>query len=78
MSWASRKPARHRVPGELRGWAHVGVLQTLDETGIKIDVVADLSAGSVNGAYFAAGAFKEFGAKSKSLFLLYYWFYHIL
>ena len=41
--------------GGTRGFAHVGVLQVLVENGIKIDLVAGTSAGSIAGGAFAAG-----------------------
>lgn len=39
--------------GGVRGAAHVGVLQELDEAGIDIDMVAGVSAGAVVGAMYA-------------------------
>lgn len=39
--------------GGVRGAAHVGVLQELDEAGIAIDMVAGVSAGAVVGAMYA-------------------------
>ena len=39
--------------GGVRGAAHVGVLQELDEAGITIDMVAGVSAGAVVGAMYA-------------------------
>ncbi|OUM02218.1 hypothetical protein A8M77_12595 [Variovorax sp. JS1663] len=41
--------------GGLRGYAHVGVLQALEEAGIDIEVVAGTSAGAVIGAFYASG-----------------------
>ncbi len=40
--------------GGARGLAHVGVLQILDEAGIKIHAIAGTSVGSLVGAAFAA------------------------
>jgi NTE family protein len=41
--------------GSARGWAHIGVIRALSETGIKIDYIAGTSIGSVVGSVFAAG-----------------------
>jgi NTE family protein len=41
--------------GAVRGIAHVGVLQVLQEAGIRPDVVAGTSAGSLVGALYCAG-----------------------
>ncbi len=41
--------------GSARGFAHIGVLQALDEAKIPIQVVAGTSAGSLVGAFYAAG-----------------------
>jgi NTE family protein len=41
--------------GGARGFAHVGVLKALVENGIRIDMVAGTSAGSIVGGAFAAG-----------------------
>ena len=41
--------------GGAKGFAHLGVLQALDEKGIKPDIIAGTSAGSVVGAFYAAG-----------------------
>ena len=41
--------------GSARGFAHIGVLQALDEAGIPIHAVAGTSAGSLVGVFYAAG-----------------------
>lgn len=41
--------------GSLRGFAHVGVLQALDELGLSPDLIVGTSAGSLVGAGYAAG-----------------------
>ena len=41
--------------GAARGFAHIGVIQVLEEAGIKIDMVAGTSAGSLVAALFASG-----------------------
>ena len=41
--------------GAARGFAHVGVIQVLEEAGLRADMVAGTSAGSVVGALYASG-----------------------
>lgn len=41
--------------GGARGLAHIGVLQVLEENGIRPDMVAGCSAGAIFGAIYAAG-----------------------
>ena len=41
--------------GGARGFAHIGVLQALDEAGVKPDIVAGVSAGAVAAAFYGAG-----------------------
>ena len=41
--------------GSARGFAHIGVLKSLEQAGIKPDVVAGTSAGALVGAFYAAG-----------------------
>jgi NTE family protein len=41
--------------GGARGFAHLGVLQALDELGIKISSIAGVSAGAITGTLYAAG-----------------------
>lgn len=41
--------------GGARGFAHVGVLKALEEAGLKPDVIAGVSAGSVAAVLYAAG-----------------------
>lgn len=41
--------------GGLRGFAHLGVLQVLDEAGIRPDLVVGSSAGAIVGAAYASG-----------------------
>jgi NTE family protein len=41
--------------GSLRGFAHIGVLQALDELGVAPDMIVGTSAGSLVGAGYAAG-----------------------
>lgn len=58
------KPVAPRVPpriglalggGAARGFAHIGVIQVLEEAGIKVDLVAGTSAGSLVAALYASG-----------------------
>ena len=41
--------------GSARGWAHLGVLQALEERGIKVDVVTGASVGALVAAAYASG-----------------------
>lgn len=41
--------------GGARGFAHLGVLQALNEKGIKPDIISGVSAGAIAGAFIAAG-----------------------
>jgi NTE family protein len=41
--------------GAARGFAHIGVIQVLEENGIKPDMVVGTSAGSVVAAFYASG-----------------------
>ncbi|MEM7414846.1 MAG: patatin-like phospholipase family protein [Gemmatimonadota bacterium] len=42
--------------GSAKGFAHIGVLQVLEEVGIRVDVVTGTSMGSVIGGLYAIGA----------------------
>ncbi len=46
--------------GSARGWAHIGVIKALQEMGIRMDVVAGCSVGSLVGAVGACGYIDEF------------------
>ncbi len=58
---ARPKPAGQKVigialgGGSARGFAHIGVLQALDEAKVPIGIVAGTSAGSLVGTFYAAG-----------------------
>lgn len=62
-SAATPPPAAKRLPrvglalggGAARGFAHVGVIQVLEEAGIKPDLVVGTSAGSLVAALYASG-----------------------
>lgn len=41
--------------GGTRGYAHVGVLQALEEANVKVDVISGTSAGSIVGSLLASG-----------------------
>jgi len=41
--------------GSAKGWAHIGVIQALKETGISADFIAGTSIGALVGAAYAAG-----------------------
>lgn len=46
--------------GSARGWAHIGVLQALEEAGIRPHVVCGTSIGALVGAAYAAGELQRF------------------
>ena len=46
--------------GSARGWAHIGVIQALEEAGIHADVVCGTSIGGLVGAAYAAGELTRF------------------
>ena len=41
--------------GGAKGFAHIGVLKTLDSLGVKVDYVAGTSMGAVVGSLYASG-----------------------
>jgi len=45
--------------GSARGWAHIGVIEALEEAGIPIDYIAGCSVGSYIGAIYASGSLKS-------------------
>ncbi len=59
--------------GGVRGFAHLGVLQALEEVGIRAEIVSGTSAGSIVGALYCAGYDSSFimqTLKETSLFRL--------
>jgi NTE family protein len=55
-----KKPAIGKIglalgAGSARGFAHIGVLKSLDQAGIRADVIAGASAGALAGIFYAAG-----------------------
>jgi len=53
--------------GSARGWAHIGVLQVLEEEGVRPDVVCGASIGALVGAAYAAGELDRFAKWVQSL-----------
>lgn len=53
--------------GSARGWAHIGVIQALEEIGISPEVVAGTSIGSLVGGAYVTGTLNEFADWVKSL-----------
>ncbi len=53
--------------GSARGWAHVGIIRALEDAGIKADVVAGASVGSLVGAAYASGQLDTLEKWIKSL-----------
>lgn len=53
--------------GAARGWAHIGIIQALEELGIKIDVVAGCSIGAYVGAAYTSGKLEPLAEWASSL-----------
>lgn len=53
--------------GAARGWAHIGIIQALEEMGIPIDVVAGCSIGAYVGSAYASGNLDSLGEWASSL-----------
>lgn len=53
--------------GAARGWAHIGVIQALEEMGVEIDIVSGCSIGSYVGAAYASGKLPELAEWVESL-----------
>ncbi|MEX6507774.1 patatin-like phospholipase family protein [Jiella sp. M17.18] len=53
--------------GAARGWAHIGVLKALDESGIEISMIAGTSVGALVGGCYLAGKLDELEAFALSL-----------
>lgn len=46
--------------GSARGWAHIGIIEALQELGVRPDVVAGTSIGALVGAVYVSGQLAEF------------------
>lgn len=57
--------------GAAWGWAHIGVLEVLEDAGLPVDMISGCSMGSVIGAFYAAG-FSVSAMRDLAL----YWRYH--
>lgn len=53
--------------GSARGWAHIGVIQALEEMGLRPGVVAGTSIGALVGAVYVSGQLEEFSAWVRKL-----------
>jgi NTE family protein len=53
--------------GAARGWAHIGIIQALEELGVKIDVVAGCSIGAYVGSAYASGHLQDLETWASSL-----------
>ncbi|MEM1396184.1 MAG: patatin-like phospholipase family protein [Pseudomonadota bacterium] len=53
--------------GAARGWAHIGVLQGLDELGVKPDVIAGCSVGALVGGAYLTGGLSAFETWAREL-----------
>jgi NTE family protein len=61
LAWLARHVTRTKVglalgAGGAKGYAHIGVLQALEEAGYTVDAVAGSSIGAIVGTYIALGA----------------------
>ncbi|GIF20598.1 NTE family protein [Actinoplanes tereljensis] len=63
----SRRVALALGSGGARGFAHIGVIQVLDERGFEVVTVAGSSMGALVGGVMAAGRLKEFTEWATSL-----------
>jgi len=45
--------------GAARGWAHIGVIEALEEAGVQVDIVCGASIGALVGAAYVAGKLPE-------------------
>lgn len=53
--------------GAARGWAHIGIIQALEELGIKVDVVTGCSIGAYVGAAYASNKLAPLGEWASEL-----------
>ena len=53
--------------GSARGWAHIGVIQALEELGIRPDVICGTSVGALVGAACASGHLERLEARLRAL-----------
>ncbi|KYZ87262.1 patatin-like phospholipase RssA [Alloalcanivorax xenomutans] len=53
--------------GSARGWAHIGVIQALEEMGVRPDVVAGTSIGALVGSAYVNGALDDLADWVKTL-----------
>lgn len=53
--------------GSARGWAHIGVIEELEDMGIRPRVVAGTSIGALVGAVYVSGQLAEFAAWVRTL-----------
>jgi NTE family protein len=59
--------------GGARGFAHLGVLQALEEMGIRVDTISGTSAGAVAGAFYFAGHKPHAILKLVTSYKIYHW-----
>jgi NTE family protein len=55
MKWTGKKVGLALGGGGVRGFSHIGVLNVLEEEGIKIDLIVGTSAGALIGGAYASG-----------------------
>ena len=70
-TWVPKKPLIGLAlgTGAVRGWAHIGVIQSLTEAGIVPDIVCGTSAGALVGGLYAAGKLDILEAWARNLTL---------
>jgi len=67
---ASQRPPKVGLAlgsGSARGWAHIGVIQSLRKAGVPIDYVAGASIGAFVGAVFCAGQINALEEEARSM-----------
>ena len=52
--------------GAARGWAHIGVLEVFEAAGVRFDVVAGASIGSVAGAAYLTGSLGDLAVEARA------------
>ncbi|NYT62013.1 patatin-like phospholipase RssA [Alcaligenaceae bacterium] len=62
MGTHQRKPRLGLVlgSGSARGWAHIGIIQTLEQAGLRPDIICGTSIGALVGAAYAVGEINRF------------------
>ena len=56
--------------GAARGWAHIGVIEALEELEVPIDIICGCSSGAIVAASYATGRFEALAKLARSLTML--------